>query len=260
MEEIRELDQEFLEHVKLDFVEEPKQPEAESVEPAPEQRPAEEKNEPEQAAEPEKTEQDLPEPQEEKTEAAPEMPEEQEEPKTQDHSEEIRSLTDKMDGLENTVSSFHDLIRRLAGSGEATAKQLNQVNENLHKENQKLKEGLYDSLVMPVLKDVIDVGSNLILDINRYRKNGEDQIAEALESALDDVHILLERHSVEVYRAQEGEPYEPIIQKILKTVDTDEEQKDRTVAEVRSYGYRYIKGESSIVLTPCKVYVYKYKK
>ena len=174
--------------------------------------------------------------------------------------EENQLLRQKISGLEKMVLSLNDVMQKLADSGVSTARQLNQVNENLHKENQELKDGLYDSLVVPVLKDIIGMGNDMVLDINRYKKRGEDSVADALKSALEDVHAVLEMHNVQVYRPQEGEPYEPIMQRILKTVETNEEQKDRTISEVRSFGYRFVKGDTKTVLAPCKVYVYKLNK
>lgn len=174
--------------------------------------------------------------------------------------EENQVLTAKLEELEQTVLSLNAAMQKMAGSSEAAARQLNQVNENLHRENQRLKEGLYESLLMPVLKDFITLGNDILMDISRYRKNGDEQTAEGLESTLEDIHTVLEKYGVEVYRPQEGGDYEPVVQKIVKTVDTDEENRDRKIAEVRSFGYRMVKSGTSIVLAPCKVYVYKLNK
>ena len=172
---------------------------------------------------------------------------------------ENQLLTEKIDGLEKTFESFYAVLTKLADSTNAMAGQLNQVNGNLHKENQKLKEGLYDSMMFPVLKDIIEIGNNILLDINRNKKSGDDIVVQALENVLEDVHIALDRHNVEVYQPNEGDNYEPLVQKVLRTIVTSDEQEDRKIAEVRGYGYRFIKGESNIVLSPCKVCVYKFE-
>lgn len=197
---------------------------------------------------------------EEKTNNNAEGMQESTEALPEDSKEDSQLLAVKIGDLEKTVLSLNDVVQKIAGSSEAAAKQLNRVNENLHRENQKLKEGLYDSLTMPILKDLIALESDIQMNIDRCRKKGEEDAAKELEGTLEDIGMILEKHNVEVYRPQEGTPYEPIVQKIVKTVDTTEEQKDRTIAEVRSFGYRFIKGETPIILAPCKVYVYKLNK
>ncbi len=168
-------------------------------------------------------------------------------------------ISEKIDDLEKAVGSLNNLMVDIAGSSESTARQLNMVNERLHKENLKLKEGMYESLTLPLLKDVIGFASDIGMDIKRCRKNDNDQAAQALESTLDDIHSLLEKHDVEAYRPNEGEKCEPLIHKVLKTVETNEKEKDRTIAQVQGFGYRYLKGDNPIILQPCKVYAYQCK-
>lgn len=191
--------------------------------------------------------------------------------KENDNSDGINVLIEKMDGMKKTINELSDLVIKLSRNAELTAKQLNQVNDNLHKENQKLKEGLYESLTKPILKDIIELSSNTIMDIERYRKNGKDDVADAIQNVLDDVHVVLERYDVEVYQPQPGDIYEPIVQKVVKTIATEDEQMEKHIAELRGFGYRYLKndderiiivkaGNENNVLTPCKVYVYKFEK
>lgn len=191
--------------------------------------------------------------------ASDEVDKEEEEQTAEEQAASESNLVEKIGDLEKAVGSLNNLMLDISGSSERTASQLNQVNERLHKENLKLKEGLYDSLILPVLKDIIALANNIGLDVNRYRKNDGEQIAEALESILEDIHNLLEEHNVEAYKPNEGEKCEPLIHKVLKTVDTDEKEKDRTIAQVQSFGYRYRKGDTQMVLLPCKVYAYQYK-
>ena len=162
--------------------------------------------------------------------------------------------------VESTVGELTELVKKLAVNGDSTARQLNTVNENLHRENQRLKEGLYDTLVMPVLKDMTGFSGDILRNAQRYRKMGKEEIAEAIEDIVEDIHLILESNFVEVYVPEIGDTYEPLIHKIQETVETSDRSKDRLICGVKGYGYRYIKNEKPVILSPCRVSVYKYKK
>lgn len=172
--------------------------------------------------------------------------------------EENRKLQREIGTLKDQVAQIGEDTRKLASGTESVARQLNQVNENLHKENLELKEGLYDTLALSVLRDVVDVASDMMMDIRRYEKNEGHAEAEAVKSSLEDLHVMLEKHGVTVYQAQPGEKYEPIRQRIIKTIDIEEEAKERVVAKAAGYGYIFRKEDGTEkVLAPCKVSVYK---
>lgn len=172
--------------------------------------------------------------------------------------EENRKLQQEVGTLKDQVAQIGEDTRKLASGTESVARQLNQVNENLHKENLELKEGLYDTLALSVLRDVVDVASDMMMDIRRYEKNEGHAEAEAVKSSLEDLHVMLEKHGVTVYQAQPGEKYEPIRQRIIKTIDIEEEAKERVVAKAAGYGYIFRKEDGTEkVLAPCKVSVYK---
>lgn len=184
---------------------------------------------------------------------------------------ENQQLASRILTMESTLSSLNNTFVKMSDSSEATARQLNQVNENLHKENQQLKEDFYESLVLPVLKDIIELSSDTLKDINRYRKQGDDKTAEAIESVLESIHLVLERHNVEAYQPKVGDEYEPIVQRILKTIETDDETKNKTIVKCSGFGYRFVKSNkeklvfvkdegNDKVLLPSNVYVYKLNK
>lgn len=172
--------------------------------------------------------------------------------------EENRDLQREIGTLKEQMTQIGENTQKLASEAEAMARQLNQVNQNLHKENRELKNGLYDSLVLSVVRDVVDVASDMMLDIRRHEKNEEKDAAEALKSSLEDLHAMLKKHGVEAYQVQPGEKYESIRQRVLKAVDTEEKAKDRTVEQATGYGYSF-RGEDGTekILAPCKVIVYK---
>lgn len=180
--------------------------------------------------------------------------------------EEKRELGKRIDSLEFLIRQQQENYKKTMDNFEALVDQLDRVNKNLHKENQELKQGMYDSIQKPILKDVINICSDLIYEVNIERKNGRTDAAECLEDILERLHMVLEMHGVEVYEPKEGDRYEPLIQKVIGTVDTFEDR-HRTIAEVKNYGYRYVnhdderivlaKGTGNIMLAPAKVIVYR---
>lgn len=68
-----------------------------------------------------------------------------------------------------------------------------------------------------------------------------------------DTGDILEKYDVSIYESEAGEQFVPMKQKIVKTVDTSDAEKNGVVAEILSNGYE-LDGQ---VIAPERVYVYK---
>lgn len=195
------------------------------------------------------------------------MDEQQDEVPKQENAELLANMQEKLDGLEQLLNQQNMNHRKTLSQIEEMVDQLDRVNKNLHKENQELKEGLYDSMRKPILKDIIGICTDLMLEINLEKKKGRTDVVETLEDVLDRLHSVLQNHGVEVYEPNVGDEYEPLVQKVVGTIAASEDNK-RRISEVKSMGYRYINNDAeqiiltsdndrSAILAPARVIVYK---
>lgn len=158
--------------------------------------------------------------------------------------------------LSDTFSK-HDVYTRTIFERKILADaQKDKVIDNFHHELQEYKGDLYAKLTKPLLMDLIQLKEDMHKEQRRIALKSEDtETAEILDSFCLDIGDILEKYNVEGYKC-ETEEYMPIKQRIIKTVETDAEGKDRHIAQSLSYGYTM--GDK--VLTPERVTVYTYKK
>jgi len=117
----------------------------------------------------------------------------------------------------------------------------NKIIDNLHKDLQDYKNDFLKKYLKSVIMDVIQIIDNIRKLANHYkgRTLSEDdalKLAELLESIPSDLEDLFYRHGVKPFIC-EGESFDPTRQRVLKTVDTADESKDKSVAERIRPGY-----------------------
>ncbi len=117
----------------------------------------------------------------------------------------------------------------------------NKIIDNLHKILQDYKNDFLKKYLKSVIVDVIQIVDNIRKLANHYkgRTLSEDdalKLAELLESIPSDLEDLFYRHGVKPFSC-EGDSFDPTRQRVLKTVETADESKDKSVAERLRPGY-----------------------
>ena len=208
-----------------------------------------------QTAEPPPTEEPVPE--------EPVQPEEcpaPEEPSQADEEQNmVQETLDRMAETTSQISGQLESLSELFQKRIMYAAHEEKVIDQMHKELQRYKEGLYAQLVRPILLDVIEVRDSIMRVGAVYRAKPEGEQAIPNKTFSDyayDLQDILEKNSVEIYRSQPGDPFSPMRQRAVKRIATAEEALHGKVAESLSCGYGY----DGRVLSAEKVSVYAYEK
>ena len=130
--------------------------------------------------------------------------------------------------------------------------------KTIYKELNEYKAGIVEKALKNVLYDIVDIRETMLSQIKYLReKNGAETISlDEFESYADDIADILEKHDVTIYKGELGEENVAVRQKIVRKVETEDEELVKKVAESLSYGYEY----GSKILYPEKISVYVKKK
>lgn len=138
---------------------------------------------------------------------------------------------------------------RLAESQRLHSRQA-ELTEKLHTENQALRAGELRSAQTPLVRGLI----RLCDDLERLRAVAEGS-AEDLSMVHESLLDLLARSGVEAIAAERGEPFDSRLHSASGVEPTEDEQLDRTVAEVERTGFRW---ESGDVIRVAEVRAYRF--
>lgn len=161
----------------------------------------------------------------------------------------------KVDTLVEQVAILNDLFeKKMLVDG-----QKNKIIELQGDELQKLREGLYEKILKPLLCDVIDIADDIHRMLRAYASKSEETVQiekfmSVLEIYESDIEDILGKYGVDVYSCPE-ELFNPQKQKIVKIVQTDDADKNRCVAERITKGFA-LDGK---MIRPERVNVYKYQ-
>ena len=136
-------------------------------------------------------------------------------------------LAARLSAIEGVVADFN----RRSAHREA-------VIDRLHEENQRLRGGLYRSMLEPVIADLIRLYDSLRHEAARLIAEDADPAhGRLLESFADDALLTLERCGLEEFTARPGEPFDPGRHAAVSVVPVDDAALDNTVAEVVANGF-----------------------
>lgn len=142
-----------------------------------------------------------------------------------------------------------DLDSRLGESQRLLARQT-ELAEKLHAENQSLRAGELQSAQLPLVRDLIRLSD----DLERMRAvaaESADDLALMHESLLD----ILARNGIRIFGAEQEESFDPQLHTAAGVESTEQEELDKTVAEVVRRGFRWESGE---VIRVAEVRVYRF--
>lgn len=110
--------------------------------------------------------------------------------------------------------------------------------EKLHLENQGLREGEVRTAQLPLVRDLLRLHDDLAR-MRAIAGESADDLRLVQESLLE----ALARNGVESFAPGEGESFDPKAHSVSGIDGTDDEQLDKTVAEVLRQGFRWDSGD-----------------
>lgn len=110
------------------------------------------------------------------------------------------------------------------------------VIDQLHAENQRLRDGLSRMVLDPVVTDLIRLHDQLDREVRRL--GGDQPDGRLLRSFADDILEILDRCGMDVFSAEPGDPFERGQHRAVGVVTCDDASGHNTVAEVTGVGFR----------------------
>ncbi|MFL0249098.1 nucleotide exchange factor GrpE [Clostridium neuense] len=136
------------------------------------------------------------------------------------------------------------------------------IIDELHEELQEYKDDIIHKLLRPVITDIIYTIDNNNKTVQALKQKNlaeiePEKLIGIIEGQSEDLEDILYRQGVEEFTYVMPE-FDPKKQKIVKTVETDEKDKDRTIAKSLRKGYMF---EDRVIRHELvEVYVYKEQK
>lgn len=149
--------------------------------------------------------------------------------------------------VEKTLS---DIRTELSGL-HAQSKFLNEVNDRLHNENDRLRRAGSKATLQPSLRELIKLADDWRSRALAVREDTDP--AGLCADVVEDVTMILERQGIEAFSADEGAEFDRRQHRAVGTTATEDEALDGRVAEVRRPGYR----DEERVVRFAEVVVYK---
>jgi molecular chaperone GrpE len=110
------------------------------------------------------------------------------------------------------------------------------VIDRLHAENARLRDGIREAILAPVIADLVRLYDSLDREA---RHLAGDPAAALLASFADDVALTLDRCDVEVLGPRPGEPFDPAVHQAVSILDCADPARHDTVAEIAAVGLRH---------------------
>ncbi len=128
--------------------------------------------------------------------------------------------------------------------------------EQLHSELQKYKQDLYKKMLLPMVNDLIHFIEREERDINFLATNppSSEKLLERFFDLFDDMRDILYNQGIDPYK-EIDDIFNPKRQKILKKIETGDLEKDKKVANHKTWGYEW---EGKIIKAEgVDLYIYK---
>lgn len=169
-----------------------------------------------------------------------------------DTSEDIlKEIKNFKQGIEELKEEFESKVKY--------DKHKDKIIDELHAELQQYKDDLIHKLIRPIITDIIYTIDNNNKTIEAFRKKevnelDTNKLISVVEGLSEDLEDILYRQGVEEFTYVVPK-FDPKRQKIVKTIETDEKEKDRIV--YRSVKKGYMLEDRVIRHELVEVYVYK---
>jgi molecular chaperone GrpE len=147
------------------------------------------------------------------------------------------------------ASVLEDFDARLAEAQRLLGRQ-SELTERLHAENTSLRAGELRSAQLPLVRDLM----RLCDDVERMSAVAGESVGD-LELVHASLLDILARNGIETFGAGPGEPFDARLHSAAGVDPTEDEQLDRTVAEVVRSGFRWDSGD---VIRAAEVRAYRF--
>lgn len=137
----------------------------------------------------------------------------------------LGELAERLGQVERHLAEFHR---------HATHRET--VIDQLHAENQRLRDGLSRMILEPVVTDLIRLHDQLDREARRLGSDQPD--GRLLRSFADDTLEILDRCGMDVFSAKPGDLFERGQHRAVGVVACEDESKHNTVVEVTAVGFR----------------------
>jgi PAS domain S-box-containing protein len=160
------------------------------------------------------------------------------------------------------LNEIHEQIAHLLNEFQSKLKydsHKEKMIDKLHKELQEYKGDILKKYLRSIVMDIIQMIDNIRKLTHHYHtqgtsENDPEKLLKLLESIPSDLEDLFYRQGVTPFTCS-GNTFDASRQRILKTLDTSDKSKDKTVAESLRPGYEW----EGKVIRPEMIAVYVYK-
>ena len=165
----------------------------------------------------------------------------------------------RLGSLELNLSGVREVVEAISCKLDSNQHREGLIDK-LHAENQHLKSGIYQKLMLPFVNEIIF----LIDDYTKLRKNYEGKEVAEIDTGellkqfcgiVDDLEDALCKNGIEAHESATGSVADFAKQRIIKTVPSDKPEKDKTVCACLKKGFVF---EGKIIRQE-QVSCYKYE-
>ena len=171
-----------------------------------------------------------------------------------ENPESTKVLLDGIAALGGQIQSLEKLFATKIMHSEHEKK----IVDQMHRELQKYKDDMYAQILRPILLDIIAMRDSILKQLKEHRNkpDGEQHIPlQMFETYAFDTDEILEKNSIEIYKSDANSDFEPMRQRAIKKIQTDDQSLHGKVAESLIDGYNY----QNKTISPEKVAVYVYE-
>ena len=145
----------------------------------------------------------------------------------------LEALAERQERVEAQLAEFH----RRSAHREA-------MIDRLHEENQRLHGDLRQTILYPIVSDLIRLHDSLVgaAEATARAGDGASASAELIRSFASDVELTLDRCGIEPFGGEPGEPFRPAEHRALSVVPADRPELGNTIVEVVAVGFRELDG------------------
>ena len=186
---------------------------------------------------------------------------------TQEKIEEqdVSSIDEMKDEIQRLNVDTQSILKNIEKSIQDFAYK-DKINKELHEELQKYKSGLRMEFVMPLLKSIIREYDRSTQQYQFYlQKSEEEPQSELFVKLLKEFKMIslslldvLDDYNFEPFVVEAGVKYSSREHKIMKVIETEDNEKDSTVEKCVICGFR--DSESGRLIRQAEVNIYNVKK
>jgi len=150
-------------------------------------------------------------------------------------------VASELDTLKGDISALRELTESISLKLDNNQHREGLI-DRLHAENQSYKSDMYRKLLMPLVNEIIFIIDNYTQLGRSYADKNiseidTEKLLKQFGGIVEDLENALYKNGIEAYEAGEGSAVDFTKQKVIKTVSTDNPEKDKTVCSRLKKGF-----------------------